>query len=428
MNKHSVFSVLLIGAVSVLTACINEKVYLGDEQRDPTNSGNGNNSSNIEKEEKGFSFDLREKVTLTIQTTGGEAPERQGVPFLIFGENPFKGKTRIKNVQPIGGGYSGNDGQLSTAVYLPPESEKLYVVASNGEFGSMQQVETESQTLTFTKSPTPDSSMQLDEPVTENYYGTLGFEDLWPWNADYDFNDLVISYSYTLTKNTENRITSLDIECKALACGTAYKNGFGIQLPIPVTNLRRITGAETEPGCENITLILFEQSHELFIYTPTGLPSNSGFANVYSGLVFHPKYDATVHLEFKEPIDIAVPDINPFIYTNGDRTCEVHLTNKPPTEKANLKTLNTGNDYSVPSSGIYYKNKKRVYPWALDIPRLRADSPNWKHLIERNNLELQFAYPDVVKWIESEGQYAQWYRSDNENVETSYLYTPKPNK
>lgn len=425
MGKHPVFSVLLIGAMSLLPGCIQEKVYLGDGNREKTNSNNGNNSSNAEEVEKGFSFDLRKEITLTIQTAGGNTADRQGVPFLIFGENPFNGKTRVKSIRPIGGGYSGENGQLTTHVHPNPEMTQLYVVASNGTFGTVQQVSVESQTLTFTKTSETDPSLLLDEAVSENYYGTLAFEDLWPWGGDYDFNDLVMSYSYSLTKNTDNKIAAIDIVYKALATGTAFNNGFGLQLPVPVSNLRTIKGANTESGCDQITLLLFEGTQELFVYTETGDIPGTGFANVYSGYVFHPQYNATVHLEFKEPVEISIPDFNPFIYINNKRANEVHLTNKPPTEKADLKELNSGNDYSIPSSGVYYKNKKRVYPWALDIPRLREESANWKHLIEAKNLELQFVYPDIVKWIETKGEYKQWYNPNNENVDTSSLFSPK---
>ncbi|MBU1370939.1 MAG: LruC domain-containing protein, partial [Bacteroidetes bacterium] len=47
------------------------------------------------------------------------------------------------------------------------------------------------------------------EPPTEQFEGTLAYEDLWPGKGDYDFNDLVIDYDFDITKNDEEIVQSI---------------------------------------------------------------------------------------------------------------------------------------------------------------------------------------------------------------------------
>ncbi len=411
-----------------LSSCVESPTYINSSGRsyaggnDNNNSDNGGGSSQ-DPVDKGESFDLRKKTTLTIQVSGGSSSERGEVPFLIFGENPFNSSVqRIESIQPIGGGYTDANGKLTTAVYPNPEMSKLYIVPSNGKYGAMQEVDIKDQSLTFTLSD--NAAMALSEPVSENYYGTLAYEDLWPWNADFDFNDWVASYSYTLIKNTENKVCSVHIHIDPLACGTGFSNGFGIELPVLVSNVQEIKGASAEGGCSKLTMILFDKTNELFVYSKTGVASKTGFANVYSGLSFHSTREADIQITLKQAASFSIEEINPFIYCNQIRTKEVHLVNKAPTQMVDIRTLGMGNDYSVPASGLYYKNKKYIYPWAFDIPRMRKDSPNWRHPIEKSDLELQYVYPDVAKWLANQDEYRTWYDSNHSNVSTSLLFDP----
>ncbi len=41
----------------------------------------------------------------------------------------------------------------------------------------------------------PDRSTDQYLP-SENTYGTMAFEDLWPSEGDYDFNDMVVNYNW----------------------------------------------------------------------------------------------------------------------------------------------------------------------------------------------------------------------------------------
>ncbi len=66
--------------------------------------------------------------------------------------------------------------------------------------------------------------------VTE-YTGTIAFEDNWPMKGDYDFNDFVAGYRYTIRTDAENYIRSITTEIEVLALGGGFKNGLYLKLP-----------------------------------------------------------------------------------------------------------------------------------------------------------------------------------------------------
>ncbi len=68
--------------------------------------------------------------------------------------------------------------------------------------------------------------------TTETLMGTLAFEDLWPKKGDYDFNDLVISYTYDIDGNASNEIVSVNLSYELVASGAGYPNGLALSLPL----------------------------------------------------------------------------------------------------------------------------------------------------------------------------------------------------
>ena len=73
----------------------------------------------------------------------------------------------------------------------------------------------------------------------ESKVGKLAFEDNWPMQGDYDFNDAVVSYDLTKVTSTKtngaggevNIIRSLSASYEIDAIGAIYRNGFALSLP-----------------------------------------------------------------------------------------------------------------------------------------------------------------------------------------------------
>lgn len=84
---------------------------------------------------------------------------------------------------------------------------------------------------------------------------------------------------------------------------------------------------------------------------------------------------------------------------NGDRTREIHLPDLLPTSKAAY--LGTGDDFSDPLTGRYYKTKQNL-PWALNIYE-GFDTPP-------ESIPITLQYPRFVSWANSGGtQDLDWY-------------------
>ncbi|MCT4645944.1 MAG: LruC domain-containing protein, partial [Carboxylicivirga sp.] len=75
---------------------------------------------------------------------------------------------------------------------------------------------------TFDEFPNDENRAFNNHYPAENTYGTLIFEDLWPYKGDYDFNDLVIDYNFTQLTNSDNEITGIDTRLVVRAIGASY--------------------------------------------------------------------------------------------------------------------------------------------------------------------------------------------------------------
>lgn len=64
-----------------------------------------------------------------------------------------------------------------------------------------------------------------------NSKATLAFEDRWPSQGDYDFNDVVLHYQLTETTNGQRQITQIEGDFEVKAMGGSYNNGFAIHIP-----------------------------------------------------------------------------------------------------------------------------------------------------------------------------------------------------
>ncbi len=275
--------------------------------------------------------------------------------------------------------------------------------------------------------PNDPSRAFINYYPAQNTYGTLVFEDLWPGRGDYDFNDLVIDYYYELYVNGQNEITSINIDYKLKAIGASYKNGFGIELPIPASSVSSIVGQRlsegiislnannTESGHVNACIIIFDNAYNILPYPPgatgTGVNTNQNDPYVVPESVH-------IQIDFNNPVgfsEIGAPPFNPFIFINQERGREVHLPNKPPTELANYHYFGTENDNSDPALGRYYKTHNNL-PWALNLIE------PFHYPIEKSAINKP--YLKFNQWALSAGhQYQKWFHDSSGYVNEQFLYS-----
>lgn len=209
---------------------------------------------------------------------------------------------------------------------------------------------------------------------SENTYGSLTFEDLWPNQGDYDFNDLVVDYRFTEVMNATNLLVELDVELILKASGASFENGFGFELNLSPSLVSEVIGSEITGNLHNFmgNGVEADQAKAVII----AFDNVYGLVNRPAGYYFNTQEEAPyvepdtimLHIGFTQPVDpqyLGVPPYNSFIVVNQDRSREVHLAGYSPT------TLAMGSEYfdtGVDNSSVngFYLTSNNL-PWGLDI-------------------------------------------------------------
>ena len=247
----------------------------------------------------------------------------------------------------------------------------------------------------------------------------LVFEDNWPFKGDYDFNDLVVNYRYTLGLNSQGQLVTLQGDYTIAAAGAAYKNGFGVQLPFPASAVKSVTGQKTvsnyiqfasngvEAGQTNAVIIPFD-NHDALVSNPGGaffINTLNAKDKVQSGV-------ASVLLTLNAPIslnNVSIASLNPFLISNLRRGYEVHLPGYAMTDKGNSALFNTGDDLSLTGGRKSFTSNSN-YPWAISFTDTSFQYP-------LETIAITDAYPHFADWASSNGaSFLDWYS----NLTTGY--------
>ena len=210
-----------------------------------------------------------------------------------------------------------------------------------------------------------------------NSTATLAYEDLWPAQGDYDYNDLVLAFNIQKVLNADNKVVDYKVKMKVRAIGASFDNGFGFQLDdIVPADVQTVTGQlltrnivslsanKTEAG-QNKAVIICYDSPEPSIQRATGSMFNTIQTNGTGT-----SDTIRVNVSFASPVldsKLSVEKFNPFIFTNRRRGYEIHLGNGKPTDLANSQLFGTMDDRSNTSNGTYYKTANGL-PWAILLP------------------------------------------------------------
>ncbi|WP_421919054.1 LruC domain-containing protein [Marinifilum sp.] len=238
---------------------------------------------------------------------------------------------------------------------------------------------------------------------TKYGWGSIAFEDLWPFKGDYDFNDLVVNYRHTMMINLDNKAVRMEAKfwIKHVE-GATYNNGFGIQFDHLLPNqIESVTGNDIRSDFINVQ--------------PNGLEANQEKAVVivfdqsqnYRNETSEPDPDyneLTLMIRFAEPMDleeIGTSPFNPFLIVNGSREKEIHLPNHIRTS---LGEINSNQSATNLDSDGNYKSPKGL-PWAIAIAH------EFKYTKEK--VEILEGYNHFAKWAESGGElYPDWYKDN----------------
>lgn len=253
---------------------------------------------------------------------------------------------------------------------------------------------------------------------SQDHYGTLAFEDLWPSTGDYDFNDLVIDYNFNRITNADNDVVKLVAKFVVRAIGASFRNGFGFEMEgIDPSAIEYVNGQNllhgiinensngTEAGQSNATIIVFDDAWD------------HGHGNTRTDHEFIIPDTMTIELKLTAPMlveNFGLAPFNPFIFVDGERGREVHLADRKPTDLADQSYFGNYDDTSDIPSGRYYKTENNL-PFGLNIVS-KFDYPIEKSPI--NDAHLKF-----IPWVESSGEsYPDWYMNMNGYRNSQYIY------
>lgn len=241
-------------------------------------------------------------------------------------------------------------------------------------------------------------------------FASLAYEDLWPAKGDYDFNDLVLDYQVQEVYNANNQIVDVKVKTVVRAVGASLKNGWGIQLPIEPSAIKKVSGQSlkngyiktlangTEAEQSKAVIMIFDDAFNQIKRV------GADFVNTVQNQAYSKGDTLSVAIEFTSPIasnKLGTAPYNPFLVVNYERGKEIHLPNYAPTDKADAKLFGTSHDRSNPSKNTFYKNWKNL-PWTIHLP-VSFDYPYEKQEILKGHLMFS-------KWAESGGsQYSDWY-------------------
>lgn len=260
---------------------------------------------------------------------------------------------------------------------------------------------------------------------SQNSFGSLAYEDLWPAKGDYDFNDMVIDYNFNQVTNAQNNVVEVKSKLVLKAMGASFKNGFGIQLPVAPSQVASVSGTRlydglvtlnangTEAGQSKATVIVFDNGYKILPYP--GSPGTGVNTTLSATYVQPDTIDLVIALSAPAPISVfGTPPYNPFLIVNQVRGREVHLADYPPTDLANTALFGTVQDDSNPATGRYYVTENNLC-WAIDI----ANSFNYP--VEK--IDVSLPYLKFIPWAESGGlNFYDWYVDQPTYRNQQYLY------
>ena len=256
--------------------------------------------------------------------------------------------------------------------------------------------------------------------------GSLAFEDLWPGQGDFDFNDMVVDYRFSNISNTKNKLVETYATFILRAAGASNKNSFGFQLQGTIaSNDITVTGSKLtgqliklasnglESGQNKPTFIVFDNSTSLLKYPGSGIGENTTLGAPYvkpDTIVLHIVYTPDKYTL----ADLNITAFNPFMIVNQIRGKEVHLVDYAPTALVDVSYFGKSNDTSDPSQGRYYRTKANL-PWAINIPE--------KFDYASEKTDILKVYMRMGLWAQSSGlTCTDWYKNNSGYRNNIYIY------
>lgn len=272
------------------------------------------------------------------------------------------------------------------------------------------------------------------ERAYDNFYpgaaqfGSLAFEDNWPQEGDYDFNDLVLAYQVKYVTNAAGNVKDVVLRSRVEAIGADYRNGFAWEINASPSNVASVTTSYSGPGTllGNALFPLDAKGYEAGqtkvvipffdnAFTSFGSSYIANYPNTISGGATYSSSLISKTVTFTTPVTLAslgsLP-YNPFIVVNQERGREVHKAGQHGTTKANTSYYGTAADRTN-QSNLWYVGTNQE-PWAIETPTTFEYPAAGNHI--------KTTYLKMSDWATSNGSsFTDWYS----NTGSGYRNTVK---
>lgn len=268
-----------------------------------------------------------------------------------------------------------------------------------------------------------NEDLEITSTTTAAVYA---FEDLWPYQGDYDFNDVIVDYQRE-TIFTQGKKIAESFILKTYQNIAGNQNGLGVQI--------NRTGSGYSDNFESqgsMSCLIKKKGSDVFepveiAYEPKNVNGNNRKPvylitdNVQENMGAEYKLTYTFNYAVDPDKTLGI-DILPFIYRDLDngKRWEVHIAKEKPTFKMDETLFGTGDDASRPNSDqCFIRKGGKQYPFAIRLEGATVNDiqPLLNPANERKSIDT--IYPGYKTWCEKNGnqQYADWYKSPAQTQE-----------
>lgn len=271
---------------------------------------------------------------------------------------------------------------------------------------------------------------------SEQYRGSLAYEDLYPGKGDSDFNDLVLNYDFKISKNNQEVVQSITATFVIRAFGASTHNGFGFTLPtvdpndivsvsgcdVTNNNVFNIAGNGLENNQNKATIIVFDDVYKIMPPTGGGTGANTqtsyGYTEPITMVVEINFDDINNPMTFSE---LNIGTFNPFMIVGttvdgapGARGREIHLPHYEPSDLFDNSYFQSVSDDSSPNEGRYFVTANNL-PWAINV----TEEFHWVIEFE----DITKAYNMFGDWAQNNGTiFPDWYKNNTGFRNNSLIY------
>ncbi len=188
-------------------------------------------------------------------------------------------------------------------------------------------------------------------PANNTYY-TVAYEDMYPKQGDYDFNDLVVAYQVQFGLNANNQVVKITGNAYLMAKGAAFSHDWHLRIGLPdgvksaVTCSTALSSAPSNPfPCNGVNPIASTGTADVTVFTDTGkiFPSQfTDYRKVFTNTLFGAAYlkgpRSTFSITLSQPVDlanIAAAPFDPYLYVRDTKQTIQLLQVNPAVKDAN---------------------------------------------------------------------------------------------